>query len=398
MGMIGFPTIDELCAQASAACGLHDFGSGFEEALGVLRAAIVEDIALSADNVPRIAGPIVALLVSRAYSEAGWKRHPRCLAQTIRAPLVVTGLPRTGTTALHKLLSMDPQFQGLEQWLCGTPMPRPPRTSWPEVPEFRNAVLAQEAFLQAVPELRVSHEVAADEVDECLNLLAQSFLSHYPSTGLGLPSYDRWWWGRDETASYRRYADNVRLIGANAPAQRWLLKNPGHITHMEALFAVFPDACVVQTHRDPAASIPSVCSVIHPARRFFHAREVDATLIGPRELEFWAWSAERADAVRATHPGRFLDVRFADFQRAAGGGGRDLHALRTRADGCDARGDAGVDRGQRTAQARTPRVHARAVRPDARGGARALRAVSRALRAAPRRLNPQPRPTDEDTR
>lgn len=316
MGMIGFPTIDELCAQASAACGLHDFGSGFEEALGVLRAAIVEDIALSADNVPRIAGPIVALLVSRAYSEAGWKRHPRCLAQTIRASLVVTGLPRTGTTALHKLLSMDPQFQGLEQWLCGTPMPRPPRTSWPEVPEFRNAVLAQEAFLQAVPELRVSHEVAADEVDECLNLLAQSFLSHYPSTGLGLPSYDRWWWGRDETASYRRYADNVRLIGANAPAQRWLLKNPGHITHMEALFAVFPDACVVQTHRDPAASIPSVCSVIHPARRFFHAREVDATLIGPRELEFWAWSAERADAVRATHPGRFLDVRFADFQRA----------------------------------------------------------------------------------
>ena len=316
MGVVHFPTVAELLAQASAATGLDDFGSGFEDALGVLRDAITRDIELSADNVLRLAGPIVGLLISRLYSEAGWKRNPQCLAQPIRAPLVVTGLPRTGTTALHKLLSVDPQFQGLEQWLIGTPMPRPSREQWDEVVEFRNAVAAQEAFLEAVPELRISHEVEADEVDECLNLLAQSFVSHYPSTGFGLPSYDRWWWGRDETPSYRRFADNLRLIGANAPHQRWLLKNPGHITHMDALFAVFPDACVVQTHRDPAATIPSVCSVIHPARRFFHACEVDATLIGPRELEIWAWSAERSDEVRASRPERFLDVRFRDFQRA----------------------------------------------------------------------------------
>ena len=315
MGSIDFPTVTELLAQASAATGLDDFGDDFEPALGVLRDAIVSDIELSADNVPRLAGPIVGLLISRLYSQAGWKRNPQCLGQPISAPLVVTGLPRTGTTALHKLLSMDPQFQGLEQWLIATPMPRPPRAQWPEVAEFRNAVAAQEAFLAAVPELRISHEVEADEVDECLNLLAQSFVSHYPSTGFGLPSYDHWWHGRDETASYRRYADNLRLIGANSPQQRWLLKNPGHITHLDALLAVFPDACIVQTHRDPAATIPSVCSVIHPARRFFHARDVDPTLIGPRELEFWAWSAERADAVRAAHAERFFDVRFADFQR-----------------------------------------------------------------------------------
>lgn len=310
-----FPTVPELLTQASAATGLDDFGSDFEEALAVLRESIVSDIELSADNVPRLAGPVVALLISRLYSQAGWKRNPQCLGQTIRAPLVVTGLPRTGTTALHKLLSMDPQFQGLEQWLIGTPMPRPSREQWPEVAEFRQAVVAQEAFLEAVPELRVSHEVEADEVDECLNLLAQSFVSHYPSTGFGLPSYDRWWWEQDETASYRRFADNLRLIGANAPQQRWLLKNPGHITHLDALLAVFPDACVVQTHRDPAATIPSVCSVIHPARRFFHARDIDPTRIGQRELEFWARSVERADAVRTNCPERFFDVRFEDFQR-----------------------------------------------------------------------------------
>lgn len=173
----------------------------------------------------------------------------------------------------------------------------------------------QQAFLDAVPALRVSHEVNADEVDECLNLLAQSFVSHYPATGYGLPSYDRWWWNRDETASYRRYADNLRLIGADDAAHRWLLKNPGHISHLDALLAVFPDACVIQTHRDPARCIPSVCGVIWPARCFFQARQTDPRDIGPRELRLWAESAERAQRVREAHPERFFDVRFADFRQ-----------------------------------------------------------------------------------
>lgn len=315
MSVVLFPGIDQLLEQAAAATGLSDFGAGYEEGLGALLEAIRRDAPVTGENVRQLSGPILGLLASRLYSQRGWKQRPECLRHKVLAPLVVTGIPRTGTTALHKLLSMDPQFQGLEQWLISTPMPRPPRGAWESTQEFRDAVDRQEAFLAAVPELRVSHEVHADEVDECLNLLAQSFVSHYPATAIGLPSYDRWWWEQDEAASYRRYADNLRLIGADAPARRWLLKNPGHITHLDALLAVFPDACVVQTHRDPAKCIPSVCSVIYPARRFFHAGEVDATLIGPRELELWARSAERAEAVRQRFPDNFLDVRFADFRR-----------------------------------------------------------------------------------
>lgn len=314
-----YPGADQLLAQAAATCGLHgipaDFGTGFEPGLEALVESIRTDVPIHAGNVQQMSAQILGLLVSRAHSEAGWKRRPECLAAPIRAPLVVTGIPRTGTTALHKLLSMDRRFQGLEQWLIGTPMPRPPRESWDRHPLFRAALANQEAFLQAVPALRVAHEVNADEVDECLNLLAQSFVSHYPSTGLGLPHYDRWWRAQDETPSYRRYADNLRLIGADAKEQRWLLKNPGHITHLDALLTVFPDACIIQTHRDPAKCIPSVCALIWPARNFFQARETDPTLIGPRELEFWASSAERARKVRLARPDRFFDVRFADFRR-----------------------------------------------------------------------------------
>lgn len=319
MTRIDYPGVDQLLAQAAATCALHgisaDFGTDFEPGLNALVEAIRADVPIHAGNVQQMSAQILGLLVSRAHSEAGWKQRPDCLRAAIRAPLVVTGIPRSGTTALHKLLSMDPQFQGLEQWLISTPMPRPPRGTWDQNPLFRAAVAGQEAFLQAVPALRVAHEVNADEVDECLNLLAQSFVSHYPSTGLGLPHYDRWWRAQDEAESYRRYADNLRLIGADAREQRWLLKNPGHIAHPDALLTVFPDACIVQTHRDPAMCIPSVCAVIWPARNFFQARETDPALIGPRELELWAWSAERAGRVRENRPERFFDVRFADFRR-----------------------------------------------------------------------------------
>lgn len=311
-----FPGIEQLREQASqAAGGLTDYGAGYEEGLALIVDEIRRRVPVSAHNLQQLTGILVGVLVSRLHSEAGWKRRPGCLSQPIRAPLVVVGIPRSGTTALHKLLSMDARFQGLEQWLINTPMPRPPRGSWAQVPEFRAAVEKQNAFLEAVPAMRVTHEVNADEVDECLNLLAQSFVSHYFASAIGLPDYDRWLRSQDERASYRRYADNLRLVGADAPEQRWLLKNPGSVAHLDALLEVFPDAGIIQTHRDPVKCIPSVCGVIWPARSFFHAREIDPATLGARERDLWSWSVERGEAVRRRHPERFIDVDFRAFQR-----------------------------------------------------------------------------------
>ncbi|MFO1466059.1 MAG: sulfotransferase [Steroidobacteraceae bacterium] len=312
-----FPGVDQLLEQASQASGgLTDFGTGYEPGLMLLVEDIRRSVPVTGHNVRQLTGILVAVLVSRLYSERGWKERPECLAQPIRAPLVVVGIPRSGTTALHQLLSMDTRFQGLEQWLINTPMPRPPRERWKQVPEFRAAVEKQNAFLEAVPAMRVTHEVNADEVDECLNLLAQSFVSHYFASAIGLPGYDRWVRTQDERESYRRYADNLRLIGSNSPAQRWLLKNPGTVAHVDALLEVFPDACIIQTHRDPVQCIPSVCGVIWPARSFFHGREIDPATVGSREQELWAWSVERGEQGRQRHPQRFIDVDFRAFRRA----------------------------------------------------------------------------------
>ncbi|MBV6423479.1 MAG: hypothetical protein NAOJABEB_01272 [Steroidobacteraceae bacterium] len=311
-----FPDIAQLLELASqGAGGLDDFGTGFEEPLGRIIEEIRRSVPVGEHNIQQLTGILVGILVSRLYSEAGWKRRPDCLAQPIRAPLVVVGIPRSGTTALHKLLSMDPRFQGLEQWLINTPMPRPPRADWEQVPEFRAAVERQNAFLEAVPAMRITHEVNADEVDECLNLLAQSFVSHYFASAIGLPDFDRWLRTQDERGSYRRYADNLRLIGADAGDQRWLLKNPGSVGHLDALLEVFPDACIIQTHRDPVQCVPSVCGVIHPARTFFHGCEIDPRTLGPRERDLWAWSVERGEEVRRHHADRFIDIDFRAFRR-----------------------------------------------------------------------------------
>src|SRR5574337_579210 len=311
-----FPGVDQLLEQASRASGgLTDFGTGHELGLTLLVDEIRRSVRVSEHNIQQLTGILGAILVSRLYSQRGWEERPECLAQPIHAPLVVVGIPRSGTTALHKLLSMDPCFQGLEQWLINTPMPRPPRESWGGVPEFRAAVEKQSAFLEAVPALRVTHEGNADEVDEDLNLLAQSFVSHYFASCLVLPDYDRWLRDQDERASYHRFADNLRLIGANVPEQRWLLKNPGSVAHLDVLFEVFPDACIIQTHRDPVQCIPSVGGVICPARSFFHARQIDPATVGPRECDLWAWSVERGEQARQRHPGRFIDVDFRAFRR-----------------------------------------------------------------------------------
>jgi len=127
------------------------------------------------------------------------------------------------------------------------------------------------------------------------------------------PSYDRWLFRQDEQASYRRYADVLRLIGADEPDKRWLLKNPGHIATMDCLLEVFPDALIVQTHRDPVQAVPSLCSTLHMARRMYEGEAARAEVIGPRELDYWGRAIAATEAIRCRHPERFFDVDHREF-------------------------------------------------------------------------------------
>jgi hypothetical protein len=301
--------VDELHTAAIRATGLEDFGApDYRKGLEVLLKAFDTDPQLTEPGRQFAYGSILGTLTARLLTQKGWTDHPQVLATAISKPLVITGIPRTGTTALHKLLSMDPQFQGLEHWLTETPMVRPPRETWEAHPAYRTCVANLESYFSAMPDMRKAHDIVAGEVDECLEILRQSFVSNRFGAGAYLSGYDRWFFAQSERDSYRRYADVLRLIGANEPHKRWLLKNPGHIAEMDALLQVFPDACIVQTHRDPLKAIPSLCSTLHMARRMFEGDAARAEVIGPRECSYWRKALDCTQSARKTHPVQFFDV------------------------------------------------------------------------------------------
>ncbi len=308
----------ELHGMASQmAGGLTDFGRGDEYLSGLrqLLAAIDAEQRYTESGRPFVIAVIASTLAARLHTQHGWQQRPDYRDVVIRRPIVITGIPRTGTTALHKLLSMDPQFQGLERWVAESPQVRPPRADWPSNTWFRMSVANLEAFFAAMPEMRKAHDMVADEVDECLEILRQNFVSNRFGASLDIPAYDRWWHAQDELPSYRRYVDVLRLVGADEPGRQWLLKNPGHVAEIDCLLEVMPDACVIQTHRDPVKAIASISSLLLMSRQMMEGERTRADVIGEREMEYWGRAMEKMACVRQARPGQFHDVDHRQFHR-----------------------------------------------------------------------------------
>jgi hypothetical protein len=319
---------DELHRAAVRATGLDDFGEpDYRAGLRVLLHAFDMDTQLTEVGWQFAYGSVLGTLTARLHTQKGWSEHPGVRATAIERPLVITGIPRTGTTALHKLLSMDPQFQGLEHWLTETPMIRPAREAWEAHPSYRASVANLDAYFTLMPQMRKAHDMVAGEVDECLEILRQSFVSNRFGAGAYVPTDDSWCFEQSERGSYRRYVDVLRLIGGAEPRKRWLLKNPGHLAQMHCLLEVFPDACVVLTHRDPLKSIPSLCSTLHMARRMFEGDAARADVIGPRECRYWRQALDSAQEARRSRPTQFFDVDHRRFVTDPLGTVRNIYAF-----------------------------------------------------------------------
>ena len=308
--------LDRLHELVAAETGSGDFGpADYLPGLKVLLQSMDYDPRFS-EGGRRIAwGQVVGVLKSRVQAIRAMKQHPQHAEQAIVSPVVITGVPRTGTTALHRLLAVDPRFQGLQTWLLDSPMPRPPIGTWSDYPEFQKTAAELEAQHGAAPQMDAAHHRAAEEVHECCMLLRQSFVSNLWSMGWSAATYDAWWQCQSEAPAYDYYRRCVQLIGLNDPGKRWLLKNPGHIAHLDLLFAVFPDARVIQTHRDPAKAVPSLVSLLmnlHPVMEEGRVNQRAENMLA-REVAKWAQAVHRANAVRAEHPGQVLDVVHAEF-------------------------------------------------------------------------------------
>ncbi len=314
--------IAQIKASAARRAGCDDFGpEDYMLPLGM----ILEE-GLTKPNQDYWKNECEIALVGRLVREAEWKRNPGYKDRAIKAPLVICGIPRTGTTVLHKLLSVDTRFQGLDHWLTAWPMPRPPRATWAEQPGFRHAVAVLEKRFEGSPDMKISHDVVADEVDECLEVMRLDFVSNRFPSMTSLPRFDKWFQNQDEMPYYRRLADTLRLIGLHDD-RRWLLKNPGHSAEPKCLFTTFPDARVVVTHRDPVKAVPSLCSVLAHAHCAIDPK-ADLKAIGRREMVYWSNAKRRMDAFRKTDKGKqIFDVQHKDFHADPIGTVKSIYAF-----------------------------------------------------------------------
>ena len=305
---------DALHDDARKETGLDDFGDpSYGKGLEVLLTSLDEDVNLSPLGRGIYRGQLTKVLATRLRTVQRLKDRPEVLETRIRRPIVITGLVRTGSTALHYLMGQDPDLQKLEYWLAAEPQPRPPREEWEANPAFEAAVGELDFLYNTTPDLMAVHEMKADWPEECRHILAQCFTDDRFESSATLPLYNEWYHGTAHPETYLWHKKVIQLIGSTDPKRRWLLKYPVHLRQLDALFAVYPDACVIQTHRDPRTVMASYASFISKVRQM-HQLDVDVAYVAREQMESWAHAATAGMRYREAHgDDQFIDVQFQDF-------------------------------------------------------------------------------------
>jgi hypothetical protein len=306
---------DDIAAAAVRTTGLTDFGgTAHEEGLRLL----VDDLASAEAGLTPVGNyfhrsQVKSALVGRLMTEARFAEFPDHADVAVERPIFVVGLPRTGTTALHRLLCADPAHQGLELWLTEFPQPRPPRETWESDPIF---TAMQDAFRQhhvTNPEFMGIHYMDATSPEECWRLLRQTGKSISYESLANVPRYSEWLAGQDWTDAYERHRKNLQLIGLHDRDKRWVLKNPSHLVALDALMKVYPDALIVCTRRDPVTSIASACSLSAEATAGTSTTFVGET-IGRTQLGMLERSWRTFEDARTRYDAaQFADVDYREF-------------------------------------------------------------------------------------
>jgi hypothetical protein len=310
---------DALCEAASRSTGgLTDFGdSSFREPLRVLLASFEREAGLSPFGRLATQRLLVQLLASRLLIEDTLRRHPEILDQPVARPIVIAGLPRTGTTHLHNLVSRAPELRSLPYWESLEPLPSPRDRHEPGRPDPRVARCERGlTFLHKVMPLFPSmHEMTWDAVHEEIQLLALQFSTMLFESSYRVPSYREWYKGADQRPAYAYLRRVLQVLQWLRGPQRWILKSPQHLEQIGPLIETFPDAFVVQTHRDPVRITASLCTMIAYGMRMNAAR------VDPREVGS-VWSARVEDLLRGSveqrpllPPAQVMDLRFHEFMK-----------------------------------------------------------------------------------
>lgn len=271
-----------ILASARMQTGLSNFGEAdFRERLGVWCQAIDEDANCSAVTRASLFQMMIRYAATRLRIEDIISRHPEILDIQIDRPIIVAGLPRSGTTHMLSLLSADRRFRSLPWWEAIAPVPASDEAPTPEDPNPRwtkaeHGWRAMEAFL---PYMAIMHEFSPDHISEDIELQAIDFSSYLIEWMAVVPRWRDYYLSHDQTGTYAYLKKCLQVLTFLGGPNRWVIKCPQHMEQLPALHRTFPDATFVLTHRDPVGSLRSQLTMhVYAARMFRKSVDVQEAL------------------------------------------------------------------------------------------------------------------------
>jgi len=305
---------DELIAEAKGQTGFEDFGEPpIREGLEVLLATYDRNIR-DPDGRKRCRDRVVMQLATRLKCENAFQTIPAIAEQDIVAPIFVTGLPRSGTSALLNLLVAAPGNRGVLQWEVQFPDPWPGSKPGDEDPRYPFLVKALEENRN--PEFAKIHYIDADTPEECVLLHAYAFSGVQLGFEIMLEPYRSWLLEQDLEPLYRYQKRQLQMLNWRNPGEQWMLKAPAHMWGIDAILTVFPDARFVWCHRDPQKVVPSINSMNKLVMGMYAGNfsHLDAGAIGRAVMDWYAMSLEQGLAQRERLPPElFVDCSQHEF-------------------------------------------------------------------------------------
>lgn len=293
-----------LLGEATRRTGLTDFGQlQFRNGLQTLLASTEQDTSLHLLGHLSLRRSVVESLINRLLLVEAQKRAPEVFAAPLIPPLIVLGLPRSGTTYLHRLLAEDPAHHAPPFWELARPLLPPGER------DDRRAVMARELVWRkrVAPELDRKHFITADTPEECLFMLGATFEALLFWVLAPVRGYIEWYLAQDHTRKYREYRAWLHVLQAATPGKRLVMKAPEHTGALAALLRAVPEAQIVQTHRDPVSAYASFNSLTATTHATSSA-QFDVEGMAKMNLRFLEVEIMHNLAAREAHPHAVYDV------------------------------------------------------------------------------------------
>ncbi|OBH09967.1 sulfotransferase [Mycobacterium sp. E3247] len=319
---------DALRARAAADTGLDDFGpSDYRERLEAYLAALRDIDGMHGAGVVNFYGQLLQLLKNRLLLTDLLRRHPEIDDIELQPPVVIAGLPRTGTTHLHNMLAAPPTFRSMPYWESVEPFPLPAEAGIEPDPRRARMDVAIGVINTVMPHFPLMHEMTTEHVHEEIQLLANDFSTMLFETLAHVPRWRDYYRAHDQTPHYEYLARQLKAMQFLRGGRRWLLKSPQHLEQVPVLRRVFPGGIVVFTHRDPVPVALSMIAMITYSARMHRTpvpvAEIAASWIDRLDDMLSALVRDR-DTIG---PDRSIDIRFDDFMADELGVAERVYAL-----------------------------------------------------------------------